>query len=181
MVPLNNNNNNDSQEKQWPDPRLMLSPIDLSSIRLRRSERARKTMQQMNLTVAVKCTMCHLARWADHQEWVTTLTDSTLNYPCPLALAAQATDTETLHDALAMQQPDREQFILAMIKEIKDFYKRQSLGKRTLWRYWTTKGDTSNMELQMKETPRWHLPKTQSKTVCPQQNADRRGALLGHV
>ena len=45
MVPLNNNKDNDSQEKQQPGPSLMLSPIDLSSMGLRRSERARKTMQ----------------------------------------------------------------------------------------------------------------------------------------
>jgi len=41
MVPLNNNKDNDSQEKQHPDPRLMLLPIDLSSTGLRRSERER--------------------------------------------------------------------------------------------------------------------------------------------
>ena len=45
MVPPNNNKDNDSQEKQQPGPSLMLSPIDLSSMGLRRSERARKTMQ----------------------------------------------------------------------------------------------------------------------------------------
>ena len=52
------------------------------------------------------------------------------------------------------------------------FIKSLSLGVRTSQRYWTTKGDKSNMELQMKETSRWHLPKTQSKTVHPWQNAD---------
>ena len=32
-------------------------------------------------------------------------------------------DTEMFHYTMAMQQPDREQFILAMIKEIKDLTK----------------------------------------------------------
>ena len=77
----------------------------------------------MNLTATVKHTMCHLARQADHQEQVTKLTDGTLNYPYALALAAQAADTETFHYAMAMQQPDREQFILAMIKEVEDLSK----------------------------------------------------------
>ena len=62
-------------------------------------------------------------KMADHQEQVTKLTNSTLNYSYPLTLAAQAADTETFHHAMAMQQPDREQFILAMIKEIKDLTK----------------------------------------------------------
>jgi len=69
--------------------------------------------------------MCYLARWVDHQEQVTKLTDGTLNYPYPLTLAAQAADTEAFHYTTAMQQPDREQFILAMIKEIEDLTKAE--------------------------------------------------------
>ena len=125
MVSLNNNKDNDSQEKQQPNPRLMLLPIDLSSTGLRRSERERKTTQQMNLTATVRHTMCYLARWVDHQERAMKLTDGTLNYPYPLTLTAQAADTETFHYTTTMQQPDREQFILAMIKEIEDLTKAE--------------------------------------------------------
>ena len=64
--------------------------------------------------------MCCLARWVDHQEQVMKLTDGTLNYPYPLTLTAEVADTEMFHYTTAMQQPDREQFILAMIKEIKE-------------------------------------------------------------
>jgi len=77
----------------------------------------------MNFTATVKCMMCHLARWVDHQERVMKLADGTLNYPYPLMLAAQVADTEMFHYAIAMQQPDREQFIPAVIKEIKDLMK----------------------------------------------------------
>ena len=103
----------------------MLLPIDLSSTGLRRSERERKTTQCMNLTATAKHMMCYLARWVNHQERAMKLTDGTLNYPYPLALAAQAADTETFHYAMAMQQPDREQFILAMMKEMEDLTKAE--------------------------------------------------------
>ena len=51
--------------------------------------------------------------------------DGTLNLPHPLVLATQAADTEVFHYTAAMQQPDRDKFTLAMIKEIEDLTKAE--------------------------------------------------------
>jgi len=51
--------------------------------------------------------------------------DGTLNLPHPLVLATQAADTEVFHYTAAMQQPDRDKFTLAMIKEVEDLTKAE--------------------------------------------------------
>ena len=73
----------------------------------------------------MKRSVCFLTRWVECQEKATRLPDGTLNFPYPLALAAQAADTETFHYTTAMQQPDRDKFILAMIKEVDDLTKAE--------------------------------------------------------
>ena len=51
--------------------------------------------------------------------------DGTLNYINPMAYAADISDNETYTFKEMLQQPDKNDFILAMMKEIQDHEKRE--------------------------------------------------------
>ena len=68
----------------------------------------------------LKGAACFLAQWTDRQHKLQKLTDGTSNFAHPLALAATAPDTEVFYFKEAMREPDRDKFVLAMVKEIED-------------------------------------------------------------
>ena len=69
---------------------------------------------------------CFLVRWTEQQHKLQKLTDDgTSNFIHPLALAATALDTEVSYFKEAIQEPDRDKFVIAMMKEIEDLNKAQ--------------------------------------------------------
>ena len=64
----------------------------------------------------------HSHRLMMYQESVELNVDGSLNHIHPLSLTIVSGKNDTFHFHDAMQQPDREQFIEAMIKELKDHH-----------------------------------------------------------
>jgi len=91
---------------------------------------------------------------------VTKFTDGTSNFAHPLALAATAPATEVFYFKEAMREPDRDKFILAIVKVI------EHLNAAEVWEVCSSENWAKqesyqgNLELQMQEAPRWNLPQT---------------------
>ena len=64
----------------------------------------------------------HAHRLMMYQESVNLNVDGSINHVHPLSLAIVSGKNDTFHFHDAMQQPDREQFIEAMIKELNDHH-----------------------------------------------------------
>ena len=79
----------------------------------------------MNLTTRVKRAACFLAKWTDCQCQLQQLNDGTSNFVHPLALTASAPNAEVFYFKDAMHELDRDKFILAMMKEIKNLNEAQ--------------------------------------------------------
>jgi len=67
----------------------------------------------------------HAERLMLYEETLEMNVDGSLNFIHPLSLAVSSGQNDTFHFHDAMQQPDREEFIKAMIKELKDHHDNQ--------------------------------------------------------
>ena len=81
----------------------------------------------------------HTNRLQMHDHTVELNVDGSLNYMHPMSLTAKTGANDTFHFHQAMQQPDRAEFIKAMVKELEDHHrhkhwklvKREEIGNAT--------------------------------------------------
>jgi len=123
---------------------LMPTMPDLDELTLRRSRRDKKPPERYNpctVTTSVMFTMICLVNigtfvpppacsslWSKvvyQTQLVNTHFDGTLNYLNPMAYSSTLSDNETYTFKEMLQQPDKNEFILAMMKEIQDHENRE--------------------------------------------------------